>query len=71
MHERTIKDVDGGYVVYAEGHRRISSYLSPGSAERAAERSLRAKGGGVLVRVDGTKVEVPAGEVPTRDQPIT
>ncbi|MCB0880145.1 MAG: hypothetical protein KDC46_14325 [Thermoleophilia bacterium] len=62
MRERLIKDVDGGYVVFTEQDRRVSAYLSEGSAERAATRSLELLGGGTIIRVDGTKVQVTAPE---------
>lgn len=62
MLERTIKRIDDGFVVYAQDGRRLDAYLTAGSAERAVSASLRALGGGTIVRVDGTRVTVPSEE---------
>lgn len=64
MLERRIRRIDGGYVLYSEHDERIEAFLTAGSAERAAASSLRRLGGGVVVRTDGERVEVPAEGTP-------
>jgi hypothetical protein len=60
MLERQIKQVDGGFVVYKESGDRVEAFLTATSAERAATASLKAQGGGTIVRVDGARVTVDA-----------